>query len=75
MSNGQIKNEMCRKYLLDHINENFPSIIKTRGNHKDNKQHKYLITKIFDSKMKNAKIIFMTPLIHFTRIEIRVTFM
>ena len=39
------------KYLLDHINENFPSIIKTRGNHKDNKHNKYLITKIFDSKI------------------------
>ena len=61
MSNGQIKNEMCRKYLLDHINENFSSMIKTRGNHKDNEQNKYLIRKIFDSKI--------------IRIKIRVTFM
>ena len=42
---------MCWKYLLDHINEIFPFNIKRRGNYKDNKQHKYLITKIPNSKM------------------------
>ena len=40
------------KYLLDHINEIFPCYIKTRGNYKDNKQHKYLITKILNQKMQ-----------------------
>ena len=36
------------KYLLDHINEIFPCYIKTRANYKDNKKHKYLITKILN---------------------------
>ena len=62
------------KYLLDHINEIFPCYIKTRGNYKDNKQHKYLITKILNSKMQ-LLLLGMTPLIHSIHSEIRVTFM
>ena len=56
------------KYLLDHINEIFPCYIKTRGNYKDNKQHKYLNTKILNSKMH-------LRLIHSIHLEIGVTFM
>ena len=61
------------KYLLDHINEIFPCYIKKRGNYKDNKQHKYLITKILNSKMH----LFLsgTQSLNIIHLEIRVTFM
>ena len=58
------------KYLLDHINEIFPCYIKTRGNYKDNKQHKYLITKILIFKNAHS----LTPFIQNIYIKIRVTF-